>query len=80
MRHLKYRRIYKIRLYGIKADNLFVGSIARDAEHSAVRIRQHVNMNERQERREIRRRLSSLYADAGYEVLIKGIYGPRRDI
>lgn len=24
--------------------------------------------------------LSFLYADAGYEVLIKGIYGPRRDV
>jgi hypothetical protein len=32
------------------------------------------------ERREIRGGLCSLYADAGYEVLIKGIYGPRRDI
>jgi len=32
------------------------------------------------ERREIRGRLCSLYADAGYEVLIKGIYGLRRDI
>lgn len=37
------------------------------------------NMNEQGGQREMRR-LSSLYADAEYEVLIKGIYESHRDV
>jgi len=56
-------------------------SLSRSLRGGTQRLcmRQHVNMNEQWGQRQIRR-LSSLYADARYEVLIKGIYESRRDV